>query len=98
MNNIVNSILNDISEIYINFNYIEIKELVEKCKLLDYRLDNQYFSNLVSNLENNSMHVNSAIECVHIQQDLDMIKLFLNSLVINCSDDFSDDCSDDYSN
>jgi hypothetical protein len=98
MNNIVKSILKDIDEIYTNFNYVEIKSLVEKCKLLDCKLDNQYFSNLVSNLENNSMYVNSIIECVHIQQDLDIIKLFLNSIVINySSDDYSNNCSDDYS-
>lgn len=83
MNNNIKSILQDIDEIYINFNYSEIKALVEKCKLLDCKLDNQYFSNLLYNLEKNSMYVNSVIECVHIQQDLDMIKLFLNSVVIN---------------
>ena len=51
MKDIAKTILENINEIYTNFNYNEINEIVEKCKVLDCKLDNQYFSNLITDLE-----------------------------------------------
>ena len=60
---------------YTNFNYVEINEIIEKCKLVDYKLDNQYFSNLVSDLEDKI--VIFAENDIYIQEDFDKIKSFL---------------------
>ena len=75
MKDIIKSILKDIDEMYTNFNYVEINEIIEKCKLVDYKLDNQYFSNLVSDLEDKI--VIFAENDIYIQEDFDKIKSFL---------------------
>ena len=51
----------------------EIDYLLEKCKLLEYTLDNQYFTNLVSDLETN---IESNTESIYIYDILHSLKLF----------------------
>ena len=47
--------------------------LLEKCKLLEYTLDNQYFTNLVSDLETN---IEYNTESIYIYNILTSLKLY----------------------
>mgnify|MGYP001039473053 FL=1 len=49
--------------------------LLEKCKLLEYTLDNQYFTNLVSDLETN---IEYNTESIYIYNILTSLKLYFN--------------------
>lgn len=49
--------------------------LLEKCKLLEYTLDNQYFTNLVSDLETN---IEYNAESIYIYNILTSLKLYFN--------------------
>ena len=77
MKDIVKNILKNINEIYTNFNYNEINEIIEKCKVLDCELDNEYFTNLLADLEDKIKLKNYSENDIYIQQDFDKIKSFL---------------------
>jgi hypothetical protein len=55
----------------------EIDYLLEQCKLLEFTLDNQYFSNLVSDLEDNLEY---NIESIYIYNILNSIKKYFNHI------------------
>lgn len=82
MKNLIKTILRAIDEIFTNTNKDgissnfyneEIIDILEKCKILECILDNQYFSNLVYDLEINIE--NNVLKTV---ETLESIKLFLN--------------------
>lgn len=57
----------------------EIDYLIEQCKLLELTLDNQYFSNLVSDLEDN---IEYNTESIYIYNILNSIKKYFNHILI----------------
>lgn len=57
----------------------EIDYLIEQCKLLELTLDNQHFSNLVSDLEYN---IEYNIESIYIYNILNSIKKYFNHILI----------------
>ena len=91
MKDLVNSILKVINNVNstidmskddnkpLNFIYDknEIDYLLEQCKLLEFTLDNQYFSNLVSDLEDNLEY---NIESIYIYNILNSIKKYFNHI------------------
>lgn len=78
--NNVNSTI-DINKDASNFIYDknEIDYLIEQCKLLELTLDNEYFSNLVSDLEDN---IEYNIESIYIYNILNSIKKYFNHILI----------------
>lgn len=63
--------------IYIVYDKNEIDHLLEKCKLLERIINNQYFSNLVSDLETNIEH---NMESIYTHNILNLIKLYFNQI------------------
>lgn len=63
---------------YIIYDKDDMDYLLEKCKLLEYTLDNQYFTNLVSDLETN---VEYNTESIYIYNILNSLKLYFNHLI-----------------
>lgn len=57
----------------------EIDYLIEQCKLLELTLDNQHFSNLVSDLEDN---IEYNTESIYIYNILNSIKKYFNHILI----------------
>lgn len=57
----------------------EIDYLIEQCKLLELTLDNQHFSNLVSDLEDN---IEYNTESFYIYNILNSIKKYFNHILI----------------
>ena len=57
----------------------ELDYLLEQCKLLEFTLDNQHFSNLVSDLEDN---IEYNTESIYIYNILHSIKKYFNHILI----------------
>lgn len=81
--NNVNSTINTSKDDNKPLNFIydknEIDYLIEQCKLLELTLDNQYFSNLVSDLEDN---IEYNTESIYIYNILNSIKKYFNHILI----------------
>jgi hypothetical protein len=79
--NNVNSTIDMSKDVNKPLNFIydknEIDYLLEQCKLLEFTLDNQYFSNLVSDLEDNLEY---NIESIYIYNILNSIKKYFNHI------------------
>lgn len=87
MKDLIKTILQIINKIYTNdtnesiytiYEKSEMEYLLEKCKLLECILDNQYFSNLVSDLETN---IEYNKESIYIYDILNSLKLYFNSII-----------------
>jgi hypothetical protein len=76
---IIEKIHKDNESILVIYDKNEVDYLLEKCKLLEDMIDNQYFSNLVSDLEINIEH---NIESIYIYDILNSLKLYFNQYSI----------------
>jgi hypothetical protein len=76
INNINNSI--DINNKVLNFIYDknEMDYLIEQCKLLELELDNQHFSDLISDLE---VNIEYNIDSIYTYNILNSIKNYFNN-------------------
>lgn len=77
--NNINSTIDTNKDINFLYDQNEIEYLMEQCKLLEEDLDNQYFSNLVSDLEDN---IEYNTESIYIYNILDSIKKYFNHILI----------------
>ena len=76
INNVNDTI--DINKDVLNFIYDknEMDYLLEQCKLLEFTLDNQHFSNLVSDLEDN---IEYNIDSIYTYNILNSIKKYFTN-------------------
>jgi hypothetical protein len=75
------TILYKINEI-INFGIFKenIENLIEICKKLDLYRTNQYFYNIISDIDQKTMYEYLLIDDIYVIENLNILKSFLNSM------------------
>ena len=75
------TILYKINEI-INFGIFKenVENLIEICKKLDIYRTNQYFYNIISDIDQKTMYEYLLIDDIYVIENLNILKSFLNSM------------------